>query len=256
MEEDLKCCICLDIAKDAVETTCCFQVNCQQCMSNLEECPICRAELTVKPSMVVRRIIGRLPVTCPNKGCNFQTTRSDLDQHCMKCEFQIFECPSRDCGFSGSKRSFADHLASAHTTALVLNHKQLFEKTTVTDRIKTVVTNRGNVRLGATGKYYCAGPLNGQCTCCDGNCGTGNGCNCLECMRLDVTVRELPRNWLINRDGFACRKGQAGRNFYCGRKVMEGEYGCDGYCGPTDGPNCYACRKIDEQYDSRYASVW
>ena len=176
----------------------------------------------------------------------------------MKCEFQTFECPSRDCEFSGAKRAFADHLAAAHTTTLILNHKQLFEDTsTHTDRIKTVEADRGDVRLGVTGKYYCGGQLNGPlCSCCDGTCGTGNGCNCLECMRLDVTVRKLPPNWLVNRDGFACRKGSNGRNFFCGRKVMEDVYGCDGYCGPTDGPNCYACQKIDDQYNTRYAALW
>ena len=259
MEDDLKCSICLDIASDAVETMCCFQIHCPTCISNLEECPNCRANLETKPSMVVRRIIGRLPITCPNKKCNLQTTRADLDLHLMKCEFQTFECPSHDCEFSGVKRAFADHLAAAHTTILVLNHIQLFEDATTTsqtDRIQTVETDNGNARLGATGKYYCGGNLNGPCSCCDGACGTGNGCNCLGCMRLDVTARKLPRNWFVNREGFACRRGREGRHFFCGRKVMEGEYGCDGYCGPTDGPNCYACRKIDEQYNTRYAAVW
>ena len=73
-------------------------------------------------------------------------------------------------------------------------------------------------------------------------------------MKLDVAARKLSRNWFVNRDGFACRKGETG-HFYCGRKVME-EDGCDGYCGPTNGPSCYACTMIEQQHNSRYAGVW
>lgn len=258
MEDDLKCSICLDIANDAVETFCCFQVHCSTCISTLNECPNCRAYLQTRPSMVVRRIIGRLPIACPNKECKFQTTRGDLDLHLMKCEFQTFVCPLSNCGFNGLKQAFADHLAAAHTTILILNHTRLFEKITEIDRIKLVeADDSGDVRrLGSTGKYYCGGLLNGSCSCCDGTCGRGNGCNCEECMRLDVTSRKLPANWFVNRDGFACRKGSEERHFFCGRKVMEDEEGCDGYCGPDDGPNCYACQKIDEQFNTRYAAVW
>lgn len=257
MEEDLKCSICLDIANDAVETFCCYQVHCSTCITILYECPNCRADLETRPSMVIRRIIGRLPVTCPNKECNIQTTRGDLHLHLMKCEFQTFKCPSRDCEFIGVKQAFADHLAASHTTTLIMKHKRIFENITETDRIRLVETETGDVRrLGSTGKYYCAGILNGSCACCDGTCGIGNGCNCVECMRLDVTSRKLPPNWFVNRDGFACRKGFEGRHFFCGRKVMEDEEACDGYCGPNDGPNCYACQKIDEQFNTRYATVW
>lgn len=68
-------------------------------------------------------------------------------------------------------------------------------------------------------------------------------------MRLDIKNRGLPAGYLVNRDGFACRKSTNG-TWYCGRRVLVGTAGCDGYCGPNDGPQCYACARIqDGNYD-------
>jgi hypothetical protein len=48
-----------------------------------------------------------------------------------------------------------------------------------------------NARLGENGKYYCGGPLEGPCDCCNGYCGPENGCNCSACMQLDIKMRCL-----------------------------------------------------------------
>ena len=58
------------------------------------------------------------------------------------------------------------------------------------DRIGKMVNGAGRAaRLGASGKYYCAGRLETKCSCCDGYCGPENGCNCTACMRLDIASR-------------------------------------------------------------------
>jgi len=257
MDEELKCSICLDFAVKAVETNCCHQIQCLLCVNTLDICPNCRANLSFKASHILRRIIDKLPAVCPNEGCNINITRGELENHNLKCEFRVFICCSPNCEFQGNFQNIAGHIAAFHTLELVREQRKLFENdNTFIDRIKTVETTRGNgnARLGVTGKYYCGGPLNGNCVCCDGECGLSNGCNCLECMKLDVKVRRLPRNWFINRSGYACRKGTTGL-FYCGRKVEE-HYDSDGFCGPTNGPNCHSCTKIDEQYQTRYEAVW
>ena len=256
MNDELKCDICLDFANDAVETSCCHQVECKECISSLDICPVCRADLLYEPSYAIRRIINNFPVTCSNEGCDVVTTRGSLQEHQMKCAFQSFLCPARDCKFKSNKECFANHIATEHINQLMLNYQALFPEQINTDRIAIVPTSRGvAARLGKTGKYYCGQNLQFNCSCCNGECGPGNGCNCRDCMRADVRARKLPRNWFVNREGFSCRRGETGR-FYCGRRVMEGNYECDGYCGPTDGPNCYSCQRIDEQKDTRYADVW
>lgn len=51
------------------------------------------------------------------------------------------------------------------------------------------------------GMRYCGGRLpRPNCGCCDGNCGTESGCACVACMALELDLRKLPRQWLINRE--------------------------------------------------------
>ena len=106
-------------------------------------------------------------------------------------------------------------------------------------------------RLGDNAKYYCGGQLETQCFCCDGYCGTTNGCNCASCMKLDIKSRLLPKGYLVNREGAIARRGST-NHFYCGRKVLNGVIFSDGYCGPTNGPACNSCKVLNEQANNRY----
>ena len=77
--------------------------------------------------------------------------------------------------------------------------------------------NKTLSKLGESGKYYCGGTLNSKCDCCDGSCGMLNGCNCEICMKLDIENRNLPKGWLVNREGFNSK--QVNGVFYCGRSL-------------------------------------
>ena len=113
-------------------------------------------------------------------------------------------------------------------------------------------------RLGSSGKFYCGGRLDGpRCVCCDGGCGPSNGCNCSGCMLLDVQKRQLPRGWLVNREGATARCSQEEpTKFYCGRMVMTHDPQTDGYCGPTNGEQCDSCSKLSKQQHQRYGNIW
>ena len=73
-------------------------------------------------------------------------------------------------------------------------------------------------------------------------------------MKLDIQARVLPKGYLVNREGYACKKGTTG-SFYCGRKVLIGVAFCDGYCGPTNGPACPSCRTLNDQVLNRYKDL-
>ena len=90
--------------------------------------------------------------------------------------------------------------------------------------------------------------------CCNGYCGPDNGCNCASCMKLDLMIRQLPKGYLVNREGGVCRKGETG-SFYCGKKVLIGVAFCDGYCGPTNGPTCVSCKTMNIQTLDRYKNL-
>ncbi|CAF3302073.1 unnamed protein product [Rotaria sp. Silwood2] len=129
---------------------------------------------------------------------------------------------------------------------------QLFESvnTVVNPNRVDKVNKYGRVAtIGVTGKYYCGDYLDViRCCCCDGRCGPGNGCNCSGCMELDIENRRLPKGALVNRDGApASRSRIDGKTFYCGRPVLTRTNYCDGYCGPNNGPQCYACQALNEQ---------
>ncbi|CAF4983838.1 unnamed protein product, partial [Rotaria sp. Silwood1] len=134
------------------------------------------------------------------------------------------------------------------------------ESTTVfDDRLERTLNSRGRyARLGSTGKFYCGGTLDGsQCNCCNGKCGPTNGCNCSSCMLLDVQKRILPRGWLVNSDGASARCSRQNRTtYYCGRRVMPDDGTSDGYCGPTNGPQCTACQRLNQQRHRRYSRIW
>ncbi|CAF4450978.1 unnamed protein product, partial [Rotaria magnacalcarata] len=68
------------------------------------------------------------------------------------------------------------------------------------------------------------------------------------CMELDIENRRLPKGTLVNRDGApASRSRIDGKTFYCGRPVLRRTNYCDEYCGPNNGPQCYACQALNEQ---------
>jgi len=127
------------------------------------------------------------------------------------------------------------------------------------DRLEKSLNSQGRcARLGSTGKFYCGGPLDGpQCICCNGACGPTNGCNCSSCMLLDIQKRGLKRGWFVNRDGASVRcSRQETTTYYCGRRVMPNDGTRDGYCGPTNGPQCEACQRLNEQQHDRYSQIW
>ena len=126
------------------------------------------------------------------------------------------------------------------------------------DRVERAFNKFGRyARLGTTGKFYCGGELDGfRCFCCNGQCGPSNGCNCSGCMLLDVQKRQLPRGWLVNFDGASARLSrEEPTKFYCGRLVLMHDKRSHGYCGPTNGEQCTACRKLNEQQHQRYGEI-
>lgn len=108
-----------------------------------------------------------------------------------------------------------------------------------------------NARIGTTGLYYCGQRMKGE----NDVCGPLIGTNCKDCQKLDRESRQLPKGFLMNGQGRICRRGGNGRDWYCAAGVMQGVPGCDGYCGPTNGPNCPACQEMATLTENRYRKL-
>jgi hypothetical protein len=259
----LLCCVCQELSLEPMECSNCNNIICNPCFLTLKkkDCPICRKEnFEVKLNQVVKRMISIITVNCPNN-CNEQIEMGNLSKHKLICVNRNFSCKIENCGFEGTKEKFKEHIVSTHADQLLIDFEKA-EKPII--KISNDNTSNNNLigkttnefgktsRLGATGKYYCGGKLTVKCGCCDGYCGTTDGCNCSACMKLDISARNLPKGYYVNKEGFACRLSQ--RKMYCGRKVMNKSIFCDGYCGPTDGPNCFACQVLQNLLSINYYS--
>lgn len=272
MDKDdfLTCLVCLEIANDAVESECCNCIYCKKCAEGIRasrnsSCAKCRAgSFKWRDSVLARRMISSMPCECPN--CKQGTTLGDLNTHLLVCPAAMRKCHVSKCTFNATTDEFLVHLMKDHKKDILTafdenstrgspNEKPIVNAP-FSDPIITRTNEKGlKARLGSSGKYYCGGKLEGKCGpwgCCDGSCGPTNGCNCRACMILDIQTRNLPKGYWVNRDGAICRRGTTG-NVYCGRKMdMPGS---DGYCGPTNGPQCKSCKVLQGQLAERYEGV-
>ena len=256
--DSLVCPICFEYCQDVMESNCCHKLFCKKCTDPLNNaCPLCRAKCTFSKSIVAQRLINMVPTECIH--CKNKFNIGDIEQHENNCSEMMVKCPL--CKLDLKKNEIINHLKENHEQKFKQNLNKILkffdddydlsnESKSQGITIEKLINSKKNyARLGSTGKYYCGMPLDGQnCICCDGHCGPGSGCNCSSCMELDIKSRKLPKGWLVNSDGCVARKSEG--NFYCGRRVMSNVRGCDGYCGPTNGPSCEACKKLDQMTKS------
>lgn len=197
----LQCVICLELAKNAVECESCGNIYCEMCDKSLKkrECPTCKkVDFKVRPSFVARRMIGAMPMACPNE-CGAKSTVGNIADHLKKCPNKKYQCKECYDFPSVVKGEFIQHLTKKHEGKLI----DLFDKEKQGseeeqkrsvgasaapimpdfDRVAKMKHMNGTyARLGESGKYYCGLRLGTRCACCDGFCGTTSGCNCFECM--------------------------------------------------------------------------
>jgi hypothetical protein len=207
--------------------------------------------------------------------------RGDLKDHLNRCDKAPIKCPL--CSQNLIKEESLIHLAFEHKNESLSKLELIFdafkekENNNSFSREGKINSNRRTARfncedaldgvmkinskgrkahVGSTGKFYCGDALDGEkCGCCDGICGPTSHCNCSACMKLDIEHKKLSRNILVNSDGANAKLSPQTRLFYCGRLLMLPR--SDGFCGPFDGPNCAACKKLDDQTRSggRYAHL-
>jgi len=258
-EEELEycCVICLDIAEDGVETSCCHQLFCYDCLSRVrKKCPMCRRQFQIVTSSkadVIKRMLSK----CTNEGCGKEVLRLELKEHKRVCLHRLFTCPSEGCEFQGKQTLFKDHLLQQHTDNIIRNATYCFMGgvggKVESDEFQSRKTNDEgrNAHVGCTGKYYCKGLLD-ETDPTAKNCGPNLGDNCKSCMKLDIAARNLPVDWYVNKKGASCRMAGTDGLFYCGRKVK----GTEPHCGPIEGPSCRYCQEMQVQYDKRYSGIW
>ena len=99
------CGICMDLASDPTQTSCCGHTYCNKCVSKWARkkttCPQCRADdFTFSADVRTERFIKNLELFCPNysQGCDWNNTLRSLSEHISKdCPYATVSCPN-GCG--------------------------------------------------------------------------------------------------------------------------------------------------------------
>ena len=106
MGDLVNCPICLDMIEEAMETPCCHNVFCQKCIVHTDICPICRQGYSsdqLIPNIPMRRLLkeildinfirDKMLITCPNKGCETEVTKLNLEKHLTECIYSFVQWP-------------------------------------------------------------------------------------------------------------------------------------------------------------------
>ena len=131
----LECEICLDVLSNPVQTSCCGQSYCKDCISKIikKVCPHCRENLEVFPDKKSIRFMNELEVKCPyhieNK-CRWKGSSSELNNHLRICNYKPVLC-SLGCGAKFEKRNEILHskrLCNLRKIQCEYCEKQVMEK--------------------------------------------------------------------------------------------------------------------------------
>ena len=88
--EEMQCLICLDLAVDAVQVSCCGALHCRACILHCTVCPQCRKTIpSVVPDVRRERLSAAALRRCSQEenGCQFQGNRASVASHEDICDF-------------------------------------------------------------------------------------------------------------------------------------------------------------------------
>jgi hypothetical protein len=243
--ENLKCSICLEYARKAVDCTKCENIFCQQCVRDVKTCPLCVQPVSFKESIFARKLISSISIECPNK-CNESIKMGVLDEHLSThCPNKVYKC--NQCAFLSYKVQFVQHILEQHKDNLIQTFEAGDKLESGLDLWKVRKNGKGiETKRGKTGRFYCGGQSDIRCNSCDGRCGPTNGCQCTDCTAIDIEFYGLKRNQMLNHDGVICELSNG--LFNCNTKFSSDWK----YCNPNH--CCDACRTVS-QFVSTYKTA-
>lgn len=119
-ETDHKCTcpVCLLVARDPHQTTCCGTLYCRDCLHGIQvtsnKCAVCRKTIAnILPDTRASLQINALHIYCPNKpsGCDWKGEISNASKHQKLCEYEPIAC-SNGCNEKIANRNLQNHLAN------------------------------------------------------------------------------------------------------------------------------------------------
>jgi hypothetical protein len=161
LEQNLKCPICLTIAEDPWESSCCGHLFCNRCIKLIKskKCPICRTKkANFRENSFAKILLNNIMVKCPY-GCELTTPLAILKLHRYQCELSVFKCSMRinnlNCNFEGNKKASLEHFKEKHSDYIMLlaehypSVKNTYDKCTIIEKY-----NKNKLKERETIKNY------------------------------------------------------------------------------------------------------
>jgi len=120
LEQNLKCPICLTLAENPYESSCCGHIFCNRCTRNINKvCPICRNEkFTFRENFFAKRLLTEVKVKC-HFGCDENIEFAQMKVHRFTCDKLIFKCKIKECTVSGNKQEILKHISEEHSEYII-----------------------------------------------------------------------------------------------------------------------------------------
>ena len=120
LEQNLKCPICLCLAENPYESSCCGHIFCNKCTKNIgKTCPICRNEkFTFRENYFAKRLLNEVKVKC-HFGCSQLVEFAQMRIHRYTCDSILFNCKIKDCTISGNKKELLKHVSEEHADYII-----------------------------------------------------------------------------------------------------------------------------------------
>eukprot|EP00826_Nyctotherus_ovalis_P017404 TRINITY_DN15125_c0_g1_i21.p1 TRINITY_DN15125_c0_g1~~TRINITY_DN15125_c0_g1_i21.p1 ORF type:complete len:248 (+),score=28.38 TRINITY_DN15125_c0_g1_i21:30-746(+) len=169
-----------------------------------------------------------------------------VKEHELTCENALKVCYCEN--FIGTPSKLIKHIVEEHGMQLLNKFEAgtAYKKLNTKKYIDLTGTFRNDrceiVYIGSTGKFYCDNIGLQEKTC-----NRGDDYNCVDCMRLDMKLRSLPKGYLVNFDGTISRYSTTKKAFCCNRKVINGKPACG------NGYYCISCEQLlihKEKYET------
>jgi hypothetical protein len=144
LELNMKCPICLTIADDPCESSCCGHLFCSFCVKKIkyQRCPICRDEdVEFNQNTFVKNLMKEMKVKC-KFGCEKNVNLNELKIHRFNCNESKFKCGIEKCEFEGNKEDSLKHISEKHIDELMIlcenfsSLKNIFDKFSIYNLLK------------------------------------------------------------------------------------------------------------------------
>ncbi|XP_063914515.1 uncharacterized protein LOC135130959 [Zophobas morio] len=122
--KNLECPVCKEIMRQPIFQCLTGHSICQSCHKRLSVCPTCQEDFPEQHirnfSLEALTLFVQYECAYHQFGCTSTVLGNEIHKHEGKCKYQMYECPKKDCSFTGNYSSCKNHFQVNHNEDLVI----------------------------------------------------------------------------------------------------------------------------------------